>query len=130
MPVVVCLNRFSKDTQNEIDLVLRIAKENGAFDAVMSEHWEKGGAGAVALGKAVIEATKQKSDFKFLYDLNLPIEEKIRAIAQKIYCAADIQLSELAVKQIETFKKQVIYSNSVTLCTSFFKKKFFCKKNF
>lgn len=107
VPVVVALNKFVKDTQNEIDLVLRIAKENGAFDAVTGENWEKGGAGGVELGKAVIEASKQKSQFKFLYDLTLPIEDKIRAIAQQIYCAADIELSKTALKQIETLKKQV-----------------------
>lgn len=107
VPVVVALNKFVKDTQNEIDLVLRIAKENGAFDAVTGENWEKGGAGGVELGKAIIEASKQKSEFKFLYDLTLPIEDKIRAIAQQIYCAADIELSETALKQIETLKKQV-----------------------
>lgn len=107
VPVVVALNKFVKDTQNEIDLVLRIAKENGAFDAVTGENWEKGGAGGVELGKAVIEASKQKTQFKFLYDLTLPIEDKIRAIAQQIYCAADIELSKTALKQIETLKKQV-----------------------
>lgn len=88
VPVVVALNRFSKDSPNEIALALRIAKENGAFDAVMCENWEKGGAGGVELGKAVIAASKAKgNEFKFLYDLKLPVEDKIRKIAQDIYGA-------------------------------------------
>lgn len=108
IPVVVALNRFSKDTQNEIDLVIKIAKENGAFDAVLCENWAKGGAGGVKLAEAVVRASKSKeSNFRFLYDLELPIEEKIRIIAQKIYSAADIKLSELAQQRIDLFKRQV-----------------------
>jgi len=103
------LNKFSKDTQSEIDLVVQIAKENGAFDAVLTENWEKGGEGGAQLAQAVVNATNQenKKEFKFLYELNEPIEEKIRAIAQKIYSAQDIKLSELAQKKIDILKKQV-----------------------
>jgi formyltetrahydrofolate synthetase len=110
VPVVVALNKFSKDSQAEIELVLRMAKENGAFDAVLCENWEKGGEGGVQLAEAVIRASNWRSDFKFLYELSLPIEEKIRTIAQSIYRAKDIELSELARKKIEILKKQVIYS--------------------
>lgn len=111
VPVVVALNKFSKDTQSEIDLVIRIAKENGAFDAMLCENWEKGGEGGVALGEAVVRASKNQNrdDFKFLYDLKEPIEEKIRTIAQKIYHAQDIKLSELAQKKIDILKKQVSF---------------------
>jgi methylenetetrahydrofolate dehydrogenase (NADP+)/methenyltetrahydrofolate cyclohydrolase/formyltetrahydrofolate synthetase len=105
--VVVALNKFSKDTQAEIDLVLNTAKQNGAFDAVLCENWEKGGEGGVPLADAVIRASSQESQFKFLYDLELPIEEKIRIIAREIYHAKDIQLSELARQRIETFTNQV-----------------------
>lgn len=107
VPVVVALNKFSKDTQAEIDLVLEISKQNGAFDAVLSENWEFGGAGAVKLAESVMRASQEQSQFKFLYELSLPIEEKIRAIAQNIYAAKDIELSEQAQKKIEILKKQV-----------------------
>jgi formyltetrahydrofolate synthetase len=108
VPVVVALNKFSKDTKAEIDLVLSISKENGAFDAVLSENWEFGGEGSVNLAQAVIRASEQATnEFKFLYELSMPIEEKIRTIAQKIYAAKDIQLSEIAQKKIEILKKQV-----------------------
>ncbi len=105
--VVVALNKFSKDTPHEIDLVLNTAKQNGAFDAVLCENWEKGGEGGVALADAVLRASQQESQFKFLYDLNLSIEEKIRTIAREIYHAKDIQLSDLARQRIETFTTQV-----------------------
>ena len=53
--------------------VQRIAKENGAFDAVICQHWAKGGAGAVGLAEAVEKATQQSSNFKFLYDLQVSL---------------------------------------------------------
>jgi formyltetrahydrofolate synthetase len=62
---------FRTDTQAEIDLVKRIAIENGAFDAVMADHWAKGGSGAIDLAYAVEKACLQKPDFKFLYDLQV-----------------------------------------------------------
>lgn len=115
IPVVVALNRFSKDTQAEIDLVIEIAKANGAFDAVLCENWAKGGAGGVQLAEAVVRATKQQQgQFKFLYDLSLPIEDKIRTIAQQIYSAADIKISELAQKRIDLLKKQGF--NDLPIC--------------
>ena len=111
VPVVVALNKFSKDTQAEIDLVIQICKQNGAFDAILCENWEKGGEGAKALGEAVVKASKQKTEFKFLYELNCSIEDKIRAIAQKIYCAKDIEISELAQARIDLLTKQVAKLN-------------------
>lgn len=105
--VVVALNKFCKDSQAEIDLVLDISKENGAFDAVLCDNWEKGGEGGVELAEAIIRASNNESNFKFLYDLDLSIEDKIRAIAQKIYCAKDIEISDSAQKKIDSLKKQV-----------------------
>jgi methylenetetrahydrofolate dehydrogenase (NADP+)/methenyltetrahydrofolate cyclohydrolase/formyltetrahydrofolate synthetase len=109
--VVVAINKFSKDTQAEIDIVLEAAKQSGAFDAVLGENWEKGGAGAKALGEAVIaacEAHRRESDgiCRFLYDLDLPIDVKIREIAQKMYGARDIELSDLARSRIDMFTQQ------------------------
>ena len=104
---MVALNRFHKDTEAELNLVLEIAKKNGAFDAVLCEHFSEGGAGAVNLAKAVLEASNSERNFKFLYDLNLPIEEKIRTIAKEIYRASDIELSAFAQERIDLFKKQV-----------------------
>jgi len=94
------------DTDAETDLVRKLCKEHGAYDAVVAEHWAKGGQGAVNLAQAVIKACEQPNSFKFLYPLELPLEEKMRIIAREIYGAADIELSELARKRIETYERQ------------------------
>lgn len=62
---------FRSDTKNELELVQRLAKEAGAFDAVICNHWALGGAGASDLAEAVEKATNQPSNFKFLYDLKV-----------------------------------------------------------
>ena len=62
---------YSTDTQNELELIKKMAKESGAFDAVICNHWAKGGAGAAELAGAVERASQAQSNFKFLYDLNV-----------------------------------------------------------
>jgi len=107
-PVVVCLNKFTGDFESEIELVLKIAKESGAFDAVMSNHWAEGGKGAVDLGNSVMkacESTKENNKFNFLYESELGIEEKMETIAKEIYGADGIEISEEAKKQIEIYTK-------------------------
>ncbi|KAF6731607.1 C-1-tetrahydrofolate synthase, cytoplasmic [Oryzias melastigma] len=101
VPVVVAVNAFKTDTEAELDLICNIAKAAGAFDAVHCSHWAEGGAGAVALGQAVQKASEAPSNFKFLYDLELSISDKIRAIAQKIYGADDIELLPEAQRKVE-----------------------------
>ena len=61
----------STDTQNELELVKKLAKESGAFDAVICSHWAKGGAGAAELAEAIERATQAPSNFKFLYDIKV-----------------------------------------------------------
>jgi len=61
----------SSDSVNELELVKKIAKSSGAFNAVICSHWAEGGAGAAELASAVIEATAQPSEFKFLYPLDV-----------------------------------------------------------
>ncbi|CAG7837830.1 unnamed protein product [Allacma fusca] len=114
VPVVIALNRFGSDTGKELELVQELAQESGAFDTVVAEHFAKGGQGATDLAEAVIRACQEPGDFSFLYDLSLPIEEKIRTIAREIYGADDIQLSEVAAKRIETYKRQGF--NDLPIC--------------
>ncbi len=64
-------HHFSSDTQKELELVKKIAKESGAFDAVICNHWAQGGAGAAELAAAVDRATQAPSNFKFLYQLDV-----------------------------------------------------------
>ncbi|XP_074471605.1 monofunctional C1-tetrahydrofolate synthase, mitochondrial [Sebastes fasciatus] len=106
VPVVVALNVFKTDTQAEIDLVCQIAKECGASDAVPCHHWAQGGRGSVEMAQAVNEAASRPSDFQFLYDTEMPIVEKIRTIAQKVYGADDIELSPEATAKIDYYNQQ------------------------
>ncbi|GMH41033.1 hypothetical protein BSKO_08943 [Bryopsis sp. KO-2023] len=105
VPVVVAVNRFITDTDAELKVVLDSALEAGAEGAVVCEHWEKGGEGAVELGKAVMAACEKKSDFKFLYDLDISIKAKIETIAKEMYSAGSVEYLPEAERQIEQFTK-------------------------
>ena len=106
VPVVLALNRFHTDTDAELELVQNICQESGnIIKAVVTNHWEEGGAGAVELGKAVIEAAEKESNFKFLYPLDIPIKEKIETIAKKIYGADGVDYSPEAEEQIQDYTK-------------------------
>ena len=89
-----------------IKLVKKRAKEFGAFDCATSEVWAKGSKGGMELARAVIQAAGEKSNFKFLYPLELPIREKIRTIATRIYGAADVSYSELAEQKIRLYTER------------------------
>ena len=106
VPVVVALNRFSTDTEGEVRVVVAKAKEAGAFDAVVANHWAEGGLGAIDLAEAVRAACDAPSSFKFLYPLTLPIKEKIECIAREMYGAAGVSYSKLAEEQIERYTQQ------------------------
>ncbi|KAM8726116.1 monofunctional C1-tetrahydrofolate synthase, mitochondrial [Acanthopagrus schlegelii] len=106
VPVVVALNVFKTDTQAEIDLVCQLAKECGASDAVPCHHWAQGGRGSLELAQAVNEAASRPSNFQFLYNKEMPIVEKIRTIAKKVYGADDIKLSPEAEAKIDYYSQQ------------------------
>lgn len=106
VPVVVAINKFSYDTGEEINAIKEIAKKAGAMDVVLSEVWEKGSEGGKDLAKAVVKMCEQKSNFKFLYPLDVPIKEKIETIAKKIYGAKDVEYSEEAEKKIKYYTEQ------------------------
>jgi methylenetetrahydrofolate dehydrogenase (NADP+) / methenyltetrahydrofolate cyclohydrolase / formyltetrahydrofolate synthetase len=93
VPVVVCLNQFTSDTQAELDLVKELAKhEAGAFDVVVANHWAHGGAGAIDVANALIRATEDKpADFKLLYPDSASIKEKIERVCREIYGAAGVE---------------------------------------
>lgn len=99
-----CENR--SDSPAELALLREEALNAGANAAIVSSHWAEGGAGARAVAEAIIEVCEGSSQFKFLYDLELPIEEKITIIGREIYGADGIELSELARQQIETYTRQ------------------------
>uniref|UniRef100_A0A674DSL3 C-1-tetrahydrofolate synthase, cytoplasmic n=1 Tax=Salmo trutta TaxID=8032 RepID=A0A674DSL3_SALTR len=106
LPVIVAINTFSTDTDAELGLVCEQAKLAGALEAVPCSHWAEGGAGAVALGQAVQRAAEIPHQMNFLYDLEMPIDDKIRAIAKSMYGAGDVELLPQAQQKVALFSKQ------------------------
>ena len=86
LPAVVAVNRFPTDTDAEVQLVLRKCAELGV-KAILSDVWAKGGEGGMELAEEVVRLCQQPNDFSFSYELDLPIEEKIRTIAKRVYHA-------------------------------------------
>nr|XP_022911778.1 C-1-tetrahydrofolate synthase, cytoplasmic [Onthophagus taurus] len=106
VPVIVAINKHATDTDGELELVKEAAVKNGAFDAVVCNHWAEGGAGAVGLADAVIKACETQNSFKFLYDVNMGIEEKIFAIAKEMYGAGNVEYSEKVMESIKKYTEQ------------------------
>lgn len=104
LPAVVAINRFPADTEAELDLVEKKCGELGV-EAVLSEVWGKGGEGGMKLAEEVVKLCEEKSDFQYSYSLDMTIEEKIRAIAQRIYRADDINITPAAAKQMAQLEK-------------------------
>lgn len=102
---------FRTDTQKELELIKQAAVNNGAFDAVVCTHWADGGEGATALADAVINACNKPSNFKFLYDLQLPLEEKMSVIAKEMYGASKVVLTPEVQETLERYSKQVCFRN-------------------
>ncbi|CAD5226940.1 unnamed protein product [Bursaphelenchus xylophilus] len=105
LPVVVCVNKFSTDSDEELNLVKEKAHKFNAV-GVISNHWAKGGEGAKELAQAVKEAANKKSEFKFLYDVNKSIKEKIEIIAKEMYGASGVEYSEAAETTIKRYTDQ------------------------
>jgi formate--tetrahydrofolate ligase len=105
VPVVVTINRRVTDTEAEIQLVKKIAEEAGVVACVPIEVWAKGGEGGTEAAEAVVEACNQPKNFKFLYELDWPIKQKIETIATKIYGAEGVDYSAEAERKIELFTK-------------------------
>ncbi len=105
LPAVVAINKFQKDTENEIALVKELAMEAGATSVAISEVWAKGGEGGIELAEKVIEACKQENSFNFLYSLEKSIKEKIEVIAKKIYGAEKVVYSSLDEEKIRLYTK-------------------------
>lgn len=104
VPALIAINKFPTDTAAELDLLNDLCEEIGV-DVVLSDVWANGGDGGVALAEKVIEITdKNESVFKPLYDLDMPVKEKIETIAMEIYGADGVDFSAAALKQIDSIK--------------------------
>ncbi|MFM8561767.1 MAG: formate--tetrahydrofolate ligase [Solirubrobacterales bacterium] len=103
LPCVVAVNRRPGDTDEEVELVRRLALEAGAFGAELNEAFEKGGDGASDLAEAVCAAADQESNFEFLYESDDPIKVKIEKIAKKAYGADDVVFYLDAERKIDQY---------------------------
>ena len=104
VPVVVAVNRFTNDTEKEMEMVKKAAEEAGASDAVISDVWANGGAGGADLARAVVKAIEEEeNNFHFLYEDDMSIKEKIETVAKEIYRADGVDYSDEAEKKIKQF---------------------------
>jgi len=105
LPVVIALNKFSSDTEEEINMVRKAAEKRGARIA-LSEVWEKGGEGGLELAREVLAATEENRTYKPLYDLDLPLKKKIETIATKIYGADGVEYTSQALSTLKNLEEK------------------------
>lgn len=111
---VVCLNSFHTDTQEEVDLVRRYVEQAGARFAV-SQHWLKGGEGALELADAVIDACNEPVDFKPLYPLDMPLRQRVELIAKEVYGADGVSWTPEAEAKAKQFEENPAYREFSTM---------------
>ncbi|KUK36324.1 MAG: formate--tetrahydrofolate ligase [Clostridia bacterium] len=111
---VVCINSFYTDTPAEQALVKRVAEQAGARAAV-SEHWLKGGEGALELADAVMDACKEEVDFKYLYPLEMPLRQRVELIAKEVYGADGVDWAPLAEEKAKKFESDPKYAEYATM---------------
>ena len=105
LPAVVAVNKFITDSDEEISLLQELCKKIGT-EAILSEGWGKGSEGTKALAYKVAETVeKGNADFHPLYDIELPLTEKIRTIAKEIYRAKDVEFDSVALKKLKSFEE-------------------------
>jgi formate--tetrahydrofolate ligase len=102
---VVAVNRFPDDTEQEIELVRRLAVEHGAYAAEVNDAFERGGEGAAALAEATVAAADEPHSFDFVYPLDAPIVDKIEAIATRVYGADGIFVLKTARDKIDRYER-------------------------
>ncbi|MFN8159990.1 MAG: formate--tetrahydrofolate ligase [Solirubrobacterales bacterium] len=106
LPAVVAVNRRPEDTDEEVELVQRLASEAGAFAAAVSDGFARGGEGTAELAEAVVAAAEEPSDFGMLYEDDDSTKEKIEAIAKRVYGASDVVYYMDAEKKIEQYASE------------------------
>jgi formate--tetrahydrofolate ligase len=105
LPCVVAVNRMPGDTDDEVELVKRLAREAGAFGAEVNEAFERGGPGAADLARAVADACEQPSEFTLLYEDDDPIETKIEKVAKNVYGASGVVFYLDAQRRIRQYNE-------------------------
>lgn len=106
LPFVIAINKFPTDTKKEVEFLYHWAQQHH-YPIELSDVWAKGGKGGLDLAKKVLEIVDASSNqqFNYLYDLNDSIEEKVNKIAKIVYGAKDVEFSDLAKQQIQTYQK-------------------------
>jgi len=100
---VVCINKFHTDTPAEVARIKQISEQNGALCAA-SDHWLKGGDGARELAEVVMAACEEKSEFRFLYELETPLRQRIERIARDVYGADGVTYTPEALEKAKRFE--------------------------
>ncbi len=111
---VVCLNSFHTDTPEEVAIVRRAVEAAGARFAV-SEHWLKGGEGAVELAEAVVEACEEPVDLQYLYPLEMPLRQRVDLIAREVYGADGVDWMPEAEAKAIAFEQDSAYNDFATM---------------
>ena len=111
---VVCINAFHTDTKDEIAMVRKIAEQAGARVA-LSEHWLKGGDGALELADVVMDACKEKPNFKFLYPLEMPLRQRVEMVAKEVYGADGVSWTPDAEAKAKRFEADPALKNFNTM---------------
>lgn len=106
VPVVVAINKFETDTENEINFVKRKSMEFGAYDVEVSKVWSEGSRGGIALAKKVMSAANLKKKIQLLYSQDTGIKEKINRIALSIYGAKEVEYSAVSEEKIKLFTQR------------------------
>lgn len=111
---VVCINAFYTDTREEVAAVRRLVEQAGARCAV-SEHWMKGGEGALELADAIFDACNEKVDFKYLYPLEMPLRQRVEVIAREVYGADGVAWTAEAEAKARRFESDPAYAGFATM---------------
>jgi len=111
---VVCINKFHTDTDEEIALLRKLCEDRGVRCAV-SDHWRHGGEGARELAEVVVEACEEPTELTYLYDLSMPLRERVELIAKEVYGAEGVDWAPLATQKAEYFENNPHYADYSTM---------------
>lgn len=111
---VVAINAFHCDTKAEISLIRKMAEQAGARVAV-SQHWRYGGEGALELADAVLDACQEKADFKFLYEMDLPLRQRVERIAKQVYGADGVSYTPEAEAKAKRLEGDAAFRDFATM---------------
>ncbi len=111
---VVCINAFYTDTEDEIKMLRKIGEAAGARVAV-SKHWQYGGEGALEFADAVIDACNDEVNFKFLYELDTPLRERVSRIAKEVYGADGVTYDPIAEEKAKKFEADPKFNDYTTM---------------